>query len=368
MSPRAQLVLIAVAALTLAAFVMSRLVRSRRTGLSIRMQIFLALATLLVLFSAGTALALWDVLRPLAATVAALGVALLAAAAASSALLGRALAEPIERLTEVAARIAGGERHAALPAPSGREVRRLTAAFESMRRELEDRRQIERLAADLSHQLKNPIAGIRAAAEVLTEGALEDPARARGFVARILEANARLEAIVNGLLPLTRLEAHGIEPSADEVDLSQLARTTAAAAHDHAARLGIVITVAAPEPVWLRGDSTWLRRAIENLAENALQHTPAGGEVVLRVTAQPAGARVDVENPGAGVAPEVRPRVFDRFATTRAQSGGTGLGLAIVRAVAEAHGGSAELADPGPPRTVFRISLPAAAPKRRVRP
>ncbi len=349
--------LLAVAALALAAFVLGRLLRSRRTGLSIRMQIFLALATLLVIFAAGLATALWDVLQPLAATVATLGVALFAAAAASSAVVGRAIAQPIERLTEVASRIAGGERGAALPPPSGREVRRLTAAFEKMRRELEGRKDVERLAADLSHQLKNPIAGIRASAEVLEEGALDEPDRARAFVARILEANARLEAIVSRLLPLSRLEAHGIEPDADEIDLEEMAREAVAALEPTAARAGVTLVVDAQGEQALRGDSSWIRRAIDNLIENAVEHSAQGGQVTVRVRSEPHARVLEVENAGS-VDVAVRTRLFERFATTRAQSGGTGLGLAIVRAVAEAHGGAVELVEPGPPRVLLRLRLP----------
>ena len=94
-----------------------------------------------------------------------------------------------------------------LPPPFGREVRTLTQAVESMRRELEGRHLAEKLAADLSHELKNPVAAIRAAAEVLMDGALDEPEAARRFVSRIAEATQRLQGILNNLLMLTRLQA-----------------------------------------------------------------------------------------------------------------------------------------------------------------
>ena len=142
--------------------------------------------------------------------------------ASAAALIGRAIASPIERLTKAASRIAQGERQAVLPPPFGREVRTLTHAVESMRRELEGRHLAEKLAADLSHELKNPVAAIRAAAEVLADGALDEPETARRFVARIAEATHRLQGIVNNLLMLTRLQARGVvrEP----VDLAELTR------------------------------------------------------------------------------------------------------------------------------------------------
>ena len=126
-----------------------------------------------------------QILREVASRAALLTLLLVLATASAAALIGRAIASPIERLTQAASRIAQGERQAVLPPPFGREVRTLTHAVESMRRELEGRHLAEKLAADLSHELKNPVAAIRAAAEVLADGALDEPETARRFVARI---------------------------------------------------------------------------------------------------------------------------------------------------------------------------------------
>ncbi len=114
--------------------------------------------------------------------VALLAFILALASAVVAILIGQAVAGPIERLTRAAQRVAAGERQAALPQPRGREVRELTEALESMRRELEQRHALENFVADLSHELKNPIASVRASAEVLTEGAADEPEthRARG--------------------------------------------------------------------------------------------------------------------------------------------------------------------------------------------
>src|SRR2546429_9901397 len=100
------------------------------------------------------------------------------AAAALAMLNGGAVAGPIERLTRAAERVAAGERQAPLPEPRGREARALTHALESMRRGLEGGRALENLVADASHELKNPVAAIRASAEVLTEGAADAPGTA----------------------------------------------------------------------------------------------------------------------------------------------------------------------------------------------
>src|SRR5205823_11604117 len=118
-----------------------------------------------------------------------------------------------------AGRVAAGERQAPLPEPRGREVRALTKALESMRRELEERHALETFVADLSHELKNPVAAIRASAEVLTEGAADEPETARRFARRIQESSDKLQQLTQDLLSLARLEARGIEQPARPIDL-----------------------------------------------------------------------------------------------------------------------------------------------------
>jgi len=275
------------------------------------------------------------------------------ASAALAMLIGGAVAVPIERLTRAAERVAAGERQAPLPEPRGREVRALTRALESMRSELEERHALENFVADLSHELKNPVAAIRASAEVLTEGAADDPETATRFALRIRESADKLQALTQDLLSLARLEARGIE-AREEVDLCQLAREAVHATNSP--RVELRAGGIAP----VRGDPAWLRRALENLIGNALQHSPADAPVVVDVTPDARGFTALVRDRGAGVDPAIRDRLFQRFATTRHGEGGTGLGLAIVRAVAELHGGKAELRESSPSGSVFALSLPRA--------
>ncbi|HVU01454.1 MAG TPA: ATP-binding protein [Polyangiaceae bacterium] len=284
-------------------------------------------------------------------TVLVISLVLGAAAAVAAAWIGRAIAAPIEAISDFGERVSHGERSATLPSPSGREVTRLWRSIDTMRRQLEGRPFVETFAADLSHELKNPVAAIRASAEVLDEGAIEDPAAARRFVGRILEASDRIERLLGELLGLARIEARGVEafPVVDVVPLLRAALESA----DGESRA--VLTEQGDTRV--RGDSAWLGRALQNLVENALSHGAPGGKVTIDVREDAGNVVVRVVNPGE--VPEfVRPKVFRRFVTTRADKGGTGLGLAITRAVAEAHGGRVELARSGPPEVEFRLSLP----------
>ncbi len=303
-----------------------------------------------------------QILREVASRAALLTLLLVLATASAAALIGRAIASPIERLTQAASRIAQGERQAVLPPPFGREVRTLTHAVESMRRELEGRHLAEKLAADLSHELKNPVAAIRAAAEVLADGALDEPDTARRFVARIAEATHRLQGILNNLLMLTRLQARGVvrEP----VDLAELTRQSIEAHAAQAAHRRLELHSELPAELMVPGDEPWLRRAVDNLIDNAIAFAdPAAAkapQVTVRLRRDPERAILEVVNRGPGISPDVRNRLFERFVTTRRDTGGSGLGLAIVAAVAEQHGGRVEVKDPGPPETHFCLTLPAS--------
>lgn len=290
-------------------------------------------------------------------TLVALVFALLAAGVAI--VLGNAVAIPIERLTRAAERVAAGERQAALPEPRGREVRALTHALESMRRELEQRHALEAFVADLSHELKNPIASVRAAAEVL-EDAADDAQTARKFASRIRESAEKLSALTLDLLQLARLEARGIEETRRRVDLCAIAREAAEAQSAQAQAREVRLELGLSEAAPVRGDPTWLRRAVENLIGNALQHAPPGSRVRVEVGPSPQAFRLTVADEGPGVDEAIRGRLFTRFATTRHGQGGTGLGLAIVRAVAESHGGKAALRSSGPSGAVFEVELPRA--------
>jgi len=154
-------------------------------------------------------------------------------------------------------------------------------------------------------------------------------------------------------LSLARIEARGAE-AFEPIDLRALVERTVEAFGEEAARLEFT----SHGEVRVRGDSVWLSRAISNLVDNALAHSPASSSVRLRLER---GEHVELSVENQGQIPKyVRERVFRRFVTTRGDKGGSGLGLAIVRAVAEAHGGQAELSEIGPDVVRFSLKLPAA--------
>jgi two-component system, OmpR family, sensor histidine kinase CreC len=294
-------------------------------------------------------------LADFAPTVLVISLVLGAAAALAAALIGRAIAQPIEKLTTFAEQVSSGERSPAVPATSGgREVDRLARALDSMRRQLEGRPFVETFAADLSHELKNPVAAVRASAEVLEEGAIDEPERARHFVSRIRQAAGRIEDLLHDLVSLAHIEARGAE-TLERVDFPELVRHQLTVIGESSAR----VQLDSSDGLRVHGDAAWLARAVNNLVVNALRHSPTDSPVSVSLTKDGLSISLSVQNEGEVIG-RVRDQLFRRFVTTRTKTGGSGLGLAIVRAVAEAHGGRVELADAGPPLVRFRLTLPAA--------
>jgi signal transduction histidine kinase len=294
-----------------------------------------------------------SLLEDFAPTVLVISLVLGAASALAAAWIGRAIARPIEALSAFAERVSSGERTAAAPiVAGGREVARLTRSIDSMRRQLEGRPFVETFAADLSHELKNPVAAVRASAEILEDGALDEPQEARRFVARIREAADRIERLLGELLSLARIEARGVE-SFTMTEMGQLARAALDGVREGSDR----VTLRLDGDLRVRGDASWLSRALANLIENGLAHSPPDAPVLVQLRREELAVVVEVDSSGT-VSKHVRERLFRRFVTTRQAKGGSGLGLAIVRAIVEAHGGSVELANAGPPTVTFRMRLP----------
>jgi signal transduction histidine kinase len=360
------------------ALLMARLVRVRQHGMSLRMQIFLAVAGVsgLVVAAFGwqvidafqrrmeelamlypgieTNTLTRETLRDWAPRVVLLGLLLLGGSAVSAIILGRALGDPIRHLTETASRIAAGQRAAAFAEPRGREARELTHAFEAMRRELTDLDRIEEYTTLLSHELKNPTASIRAVAEVLRDGALDDPVAARKFVGRILASTAQMEAILDDLLALARLDSQGLALG-DAVRLDDLVDQAVRTIQSRAEQRNVQLQRQGVQPLRLRCDAKWLTRALSNLLDNAVVHTPPGSAVRLTAGRENGFVLVSVANPSPGLPPYLREHLFERFVSGRRE--GTGLGLALVRRVAEAHSGEAKLLACGPPEVVIGLSL-----------
>lgn len=217
-------------------------------------------------------------------------------------------------------------------------------------------------AAAASHELKTPVASIRAGAETLLETLSDDPEASRRFAEQLLRDADRLSRIVSDLLDLSRLESESL--SMEVVSLETLAKEEAERIHDSAVRAGLSIEYRADRPVRVRGSARDLSLAVRNLLENAVQYTRPSGEIALTLSRQDENAVLSVEDNGIGIPSKDLPRIFERFyrvdpARSR-DTGGTGLGLALVKHIAESHGGRVEAVSELGRGSIFRLIIPVA--------
>ncbi len=231
-----------------------------------------------------------------------------------------------------------------------------------------ERRRIEQIRRDLvasaSHELKTPLAAVRASVETLLEGALEDPPQARRFLEIVQRHVLRLEKILGDLLELSKLESGTGGPKRDLVRLGDLAETALEAVTELAQGKGLQLLKRLPQTeVVVQGNQRQLEQALVNLLENAVNYTEAGGSVSLEVGLEGKDAHIVVEDTGVGIPQEHLPRIFERFYRVdknRSRGlGGTGLGLSIVKHVAQSHGGRVEVESTVGKGSIFRIILPA---------
>ena len=244
--------------------------------------------------------------------------------------------------------------------PTGRTV--VTLSDITQRRRLEVLRRD--FVANASHELKTPVAALRALAETLESALSDDPEAARGFVVRVRREAERLDALVRDLLDLSRVErgALNVEP----VDMVGLVKEVAETYAERAEERRIKLRTELRPQSMVRGDRAQLGLLLSNLVDNALRYTGARGTVRVRLDSIDGKVILEVADTGEGIPAKELPRIFERFyrvdkARAR-QTGGTGLGLAIVRHVAESHGGTVAVQSKVGKGTTFSVTLPVTGP------
>lgn len=217
--------------------------------------------------------------------------------------------------------------------------------------------------ANISHELRTPAASLKAIAETLEDGALDDPVLARDFLGRMNAEVDRLTQVIQELGQLSRIESGAAPMLKEPFDLADTVRAAANRLEPQAGRAGLKLHLELPVhlPAAL-GDRERIEQVLMNLLHNAIKFTPAGGSVTLSAGAGRDGIQVTVSDTGVGIAPEDLPRVFERFyKADRARSGGgTGLGLAVAKHIVEAHGGRIWAESTEGKGSTFRFTLPLA--------
>jgi signal transduction histidine kinase len=233
-------------------------------------------------------------------------------------------------------------------------------------RDVTEQRQLDRLRdalmATVSHELRTPLTSIIGYLELLGTGSDELGAEDAGYVEIVSRNAVRLQHMVEDLLFLAQLDAHGSSLELSETDLVELAGEAIEAARPAAEAKSLLLTLEHDQPTVVRADSIRLGQALDNLISNAIKFTPEGGTVHLSIENRGTTCALHVRDTGYGIPVSEQPRLFERFFRTTAATAnsvpGTGLGLTITKTIIENHGGSIAFDSTEGKGTTFTISLP----------
>lgn len=256
--------------------------------------------------------------------------------------LSRHLLRPIEQSAALARRLGDGEYQARLPEQRRDELGELIRSMNRLARSLADAHQArERWLADISHELRTPVAVLQGELEALVDGIRQpDPARLASLHQEVLH----LRKLLDDLHDLALADAGSLRYRFADIDLSTLLTEALAAMAGRLEDHGLVVEVnLPPAPLLIQGDATRLRQLVDNLLDNSIKYTDRGGRLQLHLERHDSGLRLQLSDSAPAVSQDDLARLFDRLyrvdSSRNRQLGGAGLGLALCQRIAEAHGG-----------------------------
>jgi signal transduction histidine kinase len=286
--------------------------------------------------------------------------------------LSVALTERIVTLNQAAKEIAQGDLSVRVPVMGNDEMASLTRTFNEMASQLEDAadRQQEldslrrNLIAWVGHDLRTPLASIRAIVEALADGVVEDAETVERYLHTAQREIRSLSYLIDDLFELAQLEAGGLQLALSPNSIADLVSDTMESFSELAARREVALEgCAGPDVDPVLMDAQMIGRVLSNLLGNAIRHTPSGGTVGVEAVRTAEGVRVEICDTGEGISAEDLPHIFERFyrgEKSRSRStGGAGLGLAIAKGIVEAHGGRIGVESAVGEGTCFFFVLPA---------
>ena len=281
--------------------------------------------------------------------------------------IARSVARPLQHMSRAAQGIAEGRFDQRVPVRGPREVRALAASFNEMAERVSVTQQAQRdFLANVSHDLRTPLTSIQGFSQAIVEGVASDPQAAQHAAQVIHDEAGRLHRMVEDLLDMARIEAGQLDMLRHTVQLGDILRAVSESlsvkAHEKGVRLAVDVPPALPR---IAGDGDRLAQVFTNLLDNAIRHTPPGGEVTLSAAPDAGGGIVaTVHDTGEGIPAEDLSRIFERFyqvdKSRQRRRTGTGLGLAIARQIVEAHGGAIRVASTVGQGATFTVWLPPA--------
>ncbi len=288
-----------------------------------------------------------------------------------TAVITRFLTRPIRELTRAAEELSRGRFGVTVKVRSRDEISRLRRTFNEMSQRLAAFHQSRKeLFADISHEIRSPLARIQSDAEILIDREMSKEER-EGHLKAICEEVAGISRLVEDLSIMSRIENNQLRLEASPLSLQKLLIREAEKFRPQLQEKSVALRRVMPEdlpPVMI--DDKRIGQVISNLLTNALRYTPVGGTIEMGVRANGNMATVWIRDTGPGIPPEALPRIFDRFfrvdPSRSRTSGGTGLGLAIARYLVEAHGGTIRAESENGKGTCIQFTLPLAGQAVRV--
>ena len=253
------------------------------------------------------------------------------------------ITRPIQRLTCYANDISHGKR-VEFPKLDRSEIGEMGQAFAKMQETLEGKKYVEQYVQKLTHEVKSPLSAIRGAAELLEE---KMPAEQRArFLSNIRHEANRIQEIVDRMLELSALENQKILKKMERISLSSLIKTVIEGKQAILSKTQLHLAVQVPDHIMIQGDSFLLHQALANLIQNAIDFSPANGQIKLLVKVANRMLNIIVEDNGSGIPDFAITKVFDKFFSLQRPDSGeksTGLGLNFVKEVAILHNGDIKL-------------------------
>jgi signal transduction histidine kinase len=283
-------------------------------------------------------------------------------------LLARRITRPLGDLSRAARQVAQGDYEQRVPVRSDDELGELAEAFNTMAEAVGRQEHLRRrMAADIAHELRNPLAIVQGDLEAMLDGVRP---LSRGAVSSVHEETQLLSRLITDLRDLSLAEAGQLPLQRRPTDLGELARAAVGRLASRARDKEVELRAEAPEATQalpeVEVDPDRISQVLGNLLENALRHTPEGGRVMVSLEPEDGGeeVRVTVHDTGVGVPEDHLPNLFERFyradqARSRSE-GGSGIGLAVVKQIVEAHGGRVWVQSTPGEGASFGFTLPAA--------
>ena len=276
-------------------------------------------------------------------------------------LVSRSIYRPVQRVAAAARSVARGQLQQRVAVEGSQEAQELARSFNQMTEEVERQQTALRdFLANVSHDLQTPLTSINGFSRALMDDVVDEQEGRQNAYRIIEDESRRLLRLVGGLVDLSRIEAGQVQVERNPVDVAMLLSHVGDLFTLRAQELDVRLSVRESDVGEVLGDWDRLDQVLGNLVDNALRHTPPGGDVVLsaRIESE-TSVSIAVADTGVGIAEEAIPHLFDRYykSDRPGAQGGTGLGLAIARELVRAQGGEIQVASEQGEGTTFRVIL-----------